>query len=44
MEAGLEPVRKNHTGPDRPVQNSYRTGPVGIPTGKGNFYTGEIPT
>jgi hypothetical protein len=52
---GLEPVRKSHTGPDRPVNRSvektailakYRqkTGDTGeIPAGIEKFCTGEIP-
>ncbi len=46
----LEPVGKWYTGPVRPVEKCYRSGPVGnrpvgiiCPTGKIPAKTGEIP-
>jgi hypothetical protein len=41
--AELEPVGKWYTGPVRPVEKFYRSGPAGKRTGWNHFSTGEIP-
>jgi hypothetical protein len=39
----LEPVGKWYTGPVRPVEKFYRSGPAEKRTGWNHFSTGEIP-
>jgi hypothetical protein len=39
----LEPFGKCYSGPVRPVEKFFRSGPAGKRTGWNNFSTGEIP-